>query len=214
MAGTVQGTPCRRCGGTERYPPSRGRRTGACVACKRRANGQRYATPEAAERTREAARRWLSDPANARRNRLNNRRWSAENRDAYLEASRRWRREHQEHARETCRRWREENRDRAREASLRWARENPEKATARSQRRRARKLRAMPDWLSPEQRDEIEAVYAEARRLTEETGVEHHVDHIVPLKGRNVRGLHVPWNLKVVTAEENLRKGNRLDASV
>lgn len=54
----------------------------------------------------------------------------------------------------------------------------------------------------------MEALYAEARELTAITGVPHHVDHIVPLNGEFVSGLHCPGNLRVVTAAENTRKKN------
>lgn len=80
--------------------------------------------------------------------------------------------------------------------------------TAMEARRRAAKWRATPGWLSNEQRAAIDAKYVEAQEATERTGEEHEVDHVVPLVSETVCGMHVPWNLRVITATENAAKGN------
>lgn len=67
-----------------------------------------------------------------------------------------------------------------------------------------------PAWANHEA---IERFYAEARRLTLETGVRHSVDHVVPINGRKVCGLHVETNLQVITHSANSRKSNRWDGS-
>lgn len=85
-----------------------------------------------------------------------------------------------------------------------------ERDRARTRERWARIRQATPRWLTAAQHSEIKAIYAEAQQLTSATGRSHHVDHIVPIWGENVRGLHVPWNLRVVTAVNNLRKTNRM----
>jgi excisionase family DNA binding protein len=72
---------------------------------------------------------------------------------------------------------------------------------------RVRNLRRAP-WADPA---EISAIYAEARRLTAETGIEHHVDHEIPLLGTFVSGLHVETNLRVITARDNILKSNRFE---
>jgi len=71
---------------------------------------------------------------------------------------------------------------------------------------RASKLQASPSWAN---QDLIRAFYVEANRLSEETGIKHHVDHIHPLQHKLVCGLHVEQNLQILTAEANLRKSNR-----
>jgi 5-methylcytosine-specific restriction endonuclease McrA len=69
---------------------------------------------------------------------------------------------------------------------------------------REKRLRQMtPSWLSKDQRSEILEIYRNRP-------VGHQVDHIIPLKGQNVWGFHVPWNLQYLTAEENNRKSNNV----
>ena len=69
-----------------------------------------------------------------------------------------------------------------------------------------------PKWLSPAQLVEIERVRFRAIELTILTGVKHVVDHIVPLQHPEVCGLDVPWNMRAITEEENLRKGNKFES--
>lgn len=82
-----------------------------------------------------------------------------------------------------------------------------ESATNRSKLRRAATKAATPMWADF---DRIREIYREARRLTLETGVKHEVDHIIPVQGKIVTGLHVPENLRVVTKAENRRKSNKV----
>lgn len=76
--------------------------------------------------------------------------------------------------------------------------------------RRRRFRDATPKWLSAEQKMEIRLKYRLAIELSRATGVRHAVDHEVPLQGEDVCGLHVPWNLRVITQDENLKKSNKL----
>lgn len=92
-----------------------------------------------------------------------------------------------------------------RETARKWARDNKHRIAAKAARRRAGKLQATPPWVD---HVEIGKFYVEARRLTLETGIIHEVDHIHPLQGRNLCGLHVPWNLQILTKSENSRKRN------
>lgn len=76
--------------------------------------------------------------------------------------------------------------------------------------RRRKHRDATPSWLSRKQRTEIRAIYQAAILSTQITGQRYVVDHIYPLRSEVVCGLHVPWNLRILTQEENLRKSNTL----
>lgn len=73
-------------------------------------------------------------------------------------------------------------------------------------RRQIRIKLATPKWVDF---GAIAELVAERRRVTEITGVEHHIDHIVPLAGKHVCGLHWHGNMKVVSATVNLRKSRK-----
>ena len=91
-----------------------------------------------------------------------------------------------------------------------WRKLNPDKHAAKESRRRAAKLKATPSWLSGEQLAHMKRMFKWAKVISDETSVPYEVDHIVPLQGKNVCGLHVPWNLQVIPASVNRSKGNRL----
>lgn len=73
---------------------------------------------------------------------------------------------------------------------------------------RAVKLRASPPWLSEDQKAEIVAVYSHAKDCKAVSGQDYEVDHIIPLRGDGICGLHVPWNLQVLPADLNRKKSN------
>lgn len=80
---------------------------------------------------------------------------------------------------------------------------------AKNNRRRCSKLLRTPSWLTQFDLDYIKHLYIQSEELSKITGVRYHVDHIIPLQGVEVSGLHVPWNLQIIEATDNLKKGNR-----
>lgn len=88
--------------------------------------------------------------------------------------------------------------------------QNRDKFNAWGIKRKCAKLKRTPPWLTTTHLQEIQHIYALSVQLTKETGILHHVDHIVPLQGENVSGLHVPWNLRAIPFYENCSKSNKL----
>jgi len=106
------------------------------------------------------------------------------------------------------RRYRETHIEEKAAYSTQWCRANPDKVNAQGALKRARKLHATPSWLTSVDKDLMRATYSLSQELSASTGILHHVDHIVPLQGKTVCGLHVPSNLRVIPATENLKKSN------
>ena len=99
----------------------------------------------------------------------------------------------------TCE-WQINNRDQYNRNSRNFKKRHPGRGNANTVRRNAKKFSAIPRWADL---DKIRAVY-------ESCPEGHHVDHIIPLNSPIVCGLHCEDNLQILTATENLKKGNRL----
>ena len=101
-----------------------------------------------------------------------------------------------------------------REAHKAWALRNPAKVIANANKRRSDFDLRIPSWLTSDDWQRMDAVYREAQSLSKTTGVDHHVDHIFPLRGKTVSGLHVPTNLRAIPWHENLQKSCRFPDDV
>lgn len=147
------------------------------------------------------------------------RRYYAENKEKCIAATRKWHAENRDLANEKRRAWKAANKQRLAEQRHAYYKANteqyrrhgklyrarhPDACRAKENARRAAQLQALPRWTNDEDRAYVRLIYAEARhrRLS--------VDHIVPLQGKNVCGLHVYWNMQLLPRVENARKGNRL----
>lgn len=148
--------------------------------------------------------------------------WRTNNREIANAASRDAKRRRRAISRETDILYRQNNKDKIKKKNRQWRQKNAERlkrqqaeyvrnhrgeVNARTAKRTAAKLNATPPWADL---DAIKLIYIKAARLTKETRIPHEVDHIYPLQGKFSCGLHVPWNLRIVTRTANRSKGNKL----
>jgi len=152
--------------------------------------------------------------------------WRAENPGARTEEARKYYATYPEKCAAKTKKWYESNLDAAREmrrtsaAKMRvihadaikvrkseYAKNNRDIINAAVARRKAAKLMRTPEWLDSVSLKEIEFTYTWCAALRS-CGLDYHVDHIVPLQGEGVSGLHVPWNMQVIPAVENIKKSN------
>lgn len=109
--------------------------------------------------------------------------------------------------------WVAANREKHNAKCARWAKNNPASVNARTARRYAAKTRATPAWLTADDLWLIAEAYDLAKIREKLFGFSWEVDHIVPLRGKCVSGLHVPWNLRVVPCSDNRRKSNKFEVA-
>lgn len=151
----------------------------------------------------KSCKNWLTK--NPDKHRANVAAWQAANREKCRADAIAWRKANPEKVNATARRWRENNPEQALENGRRWRANNKDKVNAKKARRLAAQIKATPSWADLKK---IRAIYAEASRLTRETGIQHHVDHIYPLRSKVMCGLHVETNLQILPAIANQKKSN------
>jgi hypothetical protein len=112
---------------------------------------------------------------------------------------------------ERSKRYYQTNQDAIKSRVAQWKRDNPDKVNALCMKRYTGKMQARPKWLTEDELWMMDEAYSLAKLREEVVGGKWDVDHIVPLRGKKVCGLHVPWNLAVVPAAVNRSKGNKFD---
>lgn len=116
--------------------------------------------------------------------------------------------------RKASKKYKENNREKVlqsnKKASKKYHENNKSYYAAKEVERRSAKDQRTPPWLTKRQLDIIKCFYTVRDIKSKVDGIEYHVDHIIPLRGKNVSGLHVPWNLQLLTAEENWSKNNTI----
>ena len=150
-----------------------------------------------------------ADPKDPRKM-LRVRAWSAANPEKVKAASEKYAAKNKELCRARVAAWMEKNKERMKEIRKDWRERNKHKIQAYVRKRQAAKIQRTPRWLSKDDFWMLEEAYEIATKRTKIFGFQWDVDHIVPLQGATVSGLHVPWNVQVIPAVVNSSKGARL----
>jgi hypothetical protein len=154
---------------------------------------ERWCNPESFMRQTQQSKEWhLNNPERLREFRA---KWAQVNRDKKAMQDQRWA---------------EQNRERSNAHKKRWNKQNAGAKRALDRKRFAAQRQRTPVWLDVVDCAEMEFTYIWCNALRS-CGLDYHVDHIVPLQGKIVSGLHVPSNLQVIPAKLNLSKHNRWD---
>lgn len=120
------------------------------------------------------------------------------------------------HCRQSCD-YQKRTRERANKNNRLWTKNNRKKKRLADKiykrHRRVKRSKSMSKWLTKEHKQEIKDYYQVAQMLTEVTNIQYHVDHIIPIMHDKVCGLHVPWNLQILTEQDNRTKSNKFDGT-
>jgi len=146
--------------------------------------------------------------------------WAEENAERMKELQAEWYLENKDKVKAQREAWAEANPERAKELQRQsrkrtgsgkaWKAENKHKVNAYASKRRACERNATPSWISEIDEFIAEEIFLQREDISSATGIKHEVDHVIPLVSEEVCGLHVWWNMRVITEFENRSKGNKL----
>ena len=179
------GIPCRKGHTTGRYTVSR-----KCVQC-----------------AKDAALAW--NKANPEKIKANQKAYVTKYPERASERYKNWRVNNPDKVKAKNANWRDKNWDKYLDISADWKRRNRGHTNAKTRERRLAQIQRTPKWLTDQDFADIKKFYDLAHELSQAYGFPWHVDHIIPLQGKTVSGLHVVDNLQVIPGSENSRKGNR-----
>ena len=180
------GKPCKKGHTTGRYTVSR-----KCVQC-----------------AKDAAMAWNN--ANPEQFKANLQRYRDAHPDRLSDQYRAWRVNNPDKVKTKNSNWQTANWRKFLDISAEWKRRNRGHVNAKCAERRHAKALRTPSWLAEQDFTDMAKFYTLADELSCAYGFPWHVDHIIPLRGKFVSGLHVPANLQVIPGSDNMRKGNRV----
>ena len=178
------GKPCKHGHLSERYTS-----TGQCVECTAEQSQKRR--QDYPEKAHAAWRKWLES-----------------NRELHNTRVKRWQGKNPDKVKIAAAAWVKANPDKVAQTKRRYLARHPDKATAMAVASVAKRAKRVPKWLSLDDKWVLKEAYALAKQRTKLFGFVWEVDHIIPLRGSNVSGLHVPLNVQVIPKALNRRKRN------
>ena len=139
--------------------------------------------------------------------------WREANPEKWAEQRKRYAKKHPDALIEKTIKWRKANPDRAAQIAKRTRIKTKARISANKAKYRATKRNRTPIWLTSFDKLKIRCMYSVALMLSQENNEPWHVDHIVPLNGKLVSGLHVPNNLQVIRGVDNHLKNNKFEVN-
>lgn len=135
--------------------------------------------------------------------------WSKNNKQRKAETDKIYYQNNKEKIQEYKHRWYRENKQHKKEYDKEYRKVNQYKYNENKARYKAKLKKASPKWLTDAHKEEMKFYYWYAKFCQDEINEKCSVDHIIPIQSDIVCGLHVPWNLQIMTQSENSSKGNR-----